>query len=255
MTASIQNQPERYSGAGGLIVRDLTKAFAGRLVLRGVSFAVSPGASIGFLGANGAGKTTLFRILAGFEHSDSGSISLDGRQLRASSPSAICRLGMATTFQRPLQAPGFTVEEIMRLAQSLPNRPVPSRGHNDLLTKLVPRDIWSRSICSLDGAMLRRVDFARALATQPRIVLLDEVFASQDRSGTDQIVDSIAQARRLGVAFLVADHVPEVLTGICCELHVLDEGQLALSGSPAAVVEAAIARRFYFGSSTNLPAS
>jgi branched-chain amino acid transport system ATP-binding protein len=223
-----------------LKVEKLTKRFGGLTAVKNVTFALEPGEITGILGPNGAGKTTLFNLLTGFMATDAGSVEFDGRPLLGLSPYRIVNLGLARTFQlcRPFR--GMTVIENASVGCLAPRvrheGSVQGRAHYVL--DLVGLSAKARmQVDVLPYGDLRRLEIARALATRPKLLLLDEPFAGL---GTNEIEPLSTLIRKLhaeeGVTILIIEHKLREFMQLVRRVIAMDFGEIVAAGTPAEIV-------------------
>ena len=220
-----------------LEVSGLDKHFGGLHAVKSLSFAVGEGEIVGLIGPNGAGKTTVFGVLSGFVRPDAGRVSFRGRSITGLPPHRINALGLARTFQIVRPFPHLTV---------LRNVTVGALGrHAD------PREAARRALAILEEVGLaakrdqpagsltlaerKRLELARALATEPALLLLDEVMAGLNATETERIVDLVGAINRRGVAVLLIEHVMRAVMSLSQRIVVLNYGELIAEGRPEAV--------------------
>ena len=242
-------------GASQLDVRHLRKSYRGRVVVRDVSMHVASGEVIGLLGRNGAGKTTCFYMIAGLVGCDSGEIELDGQSIIRLPIHRRARLGLSYLPQEASVFRKLTVEENvlavleiahLRLGRSLSRDELKDRLEA-LLKELQIDHIRSNPAISLSGGERRRVEIARALATSPRFILLDEPFAGVDPIAVIEIqrIVTLLRNRRIGV--LITDHNVRETLGICDRAYIMNEGVVLASGSPQEIIRDERVRKAYLG--------
>ena len=241
--------------ASRLVASGLQKAYGSRKVVKNVSLTVDEGEVVGLLGPNGAGKTTSFYMLVGLLRSDAGQILLDGRAIEKMPIHQRARLGLgylpqeASIFRKLSVADN--VRAVLELQQDEAGRPLTGAVIEQRLTQLLAdlhvdhlRDSPSPA---LSGGERRRVEIARALATNPRFILLDEPFAGIDPIAVIEIQRIIGFLKSRGIGVLITDHNVRETLGICDRAYIINEGQVLTSGTPAEIVENADVRRVYLG--------
>jgi branched-chain amino acid transport system ATP-binding protein len=222
-----------------LEVANVTKRFRGLTAVDDVSFGLDKGALYAIIGPNGAGKTTLFNLLAGVYAPDSGSIRFDGQAIAGLAPEKICQAGIARTFQIVRPFPGLSVLENAKIGALLRHRdPLDAeQAASETLRRL---DLWDKRrqlAASLTLPDRKRLEMARALATAPKLLLLDEVMAGLRPTETDRIVAILkALAKESGLTVLLIEHVMRAVMALAERILVLHHGAAIAEGEPAAVV-------------------
>ena len=220
-----------------LEVDDVHKRFGGLRAIAGVSFAVEAGQMLGLIGPNGAGKTTIFNMISGIYRTDRGRIRLQDHDITNRRPTEIAQLGVARTFQVPRTFNHMTVEENL-LVPALRARG--SRGGAlarvaDLLREIGLFDRRYRNASELAGAERQLLQFARAIVTDPRLLILDELFAGASAGVVDLMIGMTRSLAARGVACLVISHDIVSLPRLCDEVIVLTEGSILTRGALAEV--------------------
>lgn len=219
-----------------LSAEGIRKSFDGTRVLDGVSFSIAPGEPVGVFGPNGAGKTTLVNILSGLLRPDAGKVSLEGKEITRLSLDARYRLGIARTFQIPHPYPSLLVREAVSVALAANGRGTPeekgagSSADGPVEELLARTGLFNQRFvpCSLlSQGCLHRLEFARALACRPKLLILDEVFSALSAADEE---DLLALLRKTngddGTAFLLVSHNPPLLKSVCQRILVLEEGRI-----------------------------
>ena len=233
-----------------LEVQDVTMRFGGLVAVGGASFSVPKGAIVGLIGPNGAGKTTLFAIIAGFLAPTAGRIRFEGDDITATPTHRRAERGIARTFQIVQPFAGLDVRENIAVGAYL--RHASSREAHERAEAVARRvglgpDL-DKPAASLTVAGRKRLELARALATEPKLLLLDEVLAGLNPSEIRDIVPVIRAIRDDGVTILMIEHVMQAVMNLCEHVHVLAQGKMIAQGNPAqvcadpAVVEAYLGR-------------
>jgi len=221
-----------------LRVERVTKRFRGLVAVDAVSLEVEKGAIFAVIGPNGAGKTTLFNLIAGVYPCDYGAIHFDGARIDGMAPEAVCALGLARTFQIVRPFPGLTVHENVAIGAMLrQGQPQAAfAAAEDVLRKL---DLWDRraqTAASLTLTDRKRLEVARALATRPKLLLLDEVMAGLRPTETDRMVEILRMINREeGVTIVLIEHVMRAVMALAEQVHVLNHGASIAEGSPREV--------------------
>ena len=221
-----------------LRVEHVTKRFRGLVAVDAVSLEVEKGAIFAVIGPNGAGKTTLFNLIAGVYPCDEGAVHFDGARIDGMAPEAVCALGLARTFQIVRPFPGLTVHENVAigalLRQAQPQAAFAAA--EEVLRKL---DLWDRraqTAASLTLPDRKRLEVARALATRPKLLLLDEVMAGLRPTETDRMVEILRMINREeGLTIVLIEHVMRAVMALAEQVHVLNHGASIAEGSPREV--------------------
>jgi branched-chain amino acid transport system ATP-binding protein len=220
-----------------LEVEGIAKRFGGLQALAGVSLGVEPREIVGLIGPNGAGKTTLFHLVSGFLTPDAGTIRLDGESTLGLRPHQVCQRGLARTFQivKPFQA--LSVLENVRvgaLARTRAFGPA-TRKAREILALVGLEAQADRAARGLTLADRKRLELARALATEPRLLLLDEVMAGLTAPETERIIELCRTINARGIAILLIEHVMRAVMALSQRVVVINQGQVIASGPPAAI--------------------
>ena len=220
-----------------LSVTGITKRFGGITANRNVSFQVAPGELIGIIGPNGSGKSTLFEIISGFYHPDEGEVRLDGARLTGLPPDRVCRLGVARTFQKLRPFQGLTVLDNVMVGALTRTKDVRhARAQaRELLVKVGLAEKADAHARTLSTGQRKRLELARALATQPRLLLLDEVTGGVDQRSIPALVDLVRELHAGGLTLLMIEHNMRVVTAVAKRILALHMGELIADGPPEAV--------------------
>ena len=220
-----------------LSIAGVTKRFGGITANRDVSFEVAPGELVGIIGPNGSGKSTLFEIISGFYRPDAGEVRLDGASLTGLSPDRVCRLGVARTFQKLRPFAGLTVvDNVMVGALTRTHDVRHARERARLLLERVGLgDKVLAHARTLSTGQRKRLELARALATEPRVLLLDEVTGGVDQRSIPGLVQLVRDLHRGGLTLLVIEHNMRVITAVAQRIVALYLGEKIADGSPDVV--------------------
>ena len=233
----------------GLSAQALSKSYKKRLVLDGVSMNVAQGEAVALLGANGAGKTTCFYLLAGLLKPDSGEVFLDGRNVTRQSLHRRAAHGLGYLPQEASIFRGLDVERNIRAVLQLHG--LHGVEQNDRLEKLLTdfsiTHIRHTEATALSGGERRRVEIARALAAEPRFILLDEPLAGIDPVAVNEIRSLVAQLKNEGIGVLITDHNVRETLKIVDRAYVLNNGKILHEGTPAEIAGNAAVRKVYLG--------
>ena len=232
-----------------LSIEALNKRYKSRIVVHDVSLTVASGEVIGLLGPNGAGKTTCFYMIVGLVATDGGTIELDGRDLTRMPIHSRARLGLSYLPQEASIFRKLTVAEnvqaILEL-QGIDTDEIANRL-DALLDDLSIAHLRDASAVSLSGGERRRVEIARALATRPRFILLDEPFAGIDPLAVLDIQKIIGFLKERGIGVMITDHNVRETLGICDRAYIINEGRVLASGTPDEIVYNENVRKVYLG--------
>ena len=233
-----------------LVVRDLSKRFGGLRAVQEVSFSVSENETVALIGPNGAGKTTSFNLITGYHRPDEGSVVAFGREIVGLRPHDICAHGLARTFQVARPFGRMTVlDNVMTGAFLRDKNPDIAREKAREAIEFVGLSARERTPArALTTIDQRRLEMARALATQPRLLLLDEVMAGLNPSEIDQAVALVGKLSQRGLTIVIVEHVMRAIMSVARHIVVLDHGQKIAEGSPREVVANEDVIRAYLGS-------
>ncbi len=242
-------KPRLVSSNEGLVVRNIGKRFRKRPVIRDVSLVVKQGEAVGLLGPNGAGKTTCFYIITGLLTADAGSISLDGHNITELPMYRRARLGVGYLPQEASIFRGLSVEQNIRSVLEViePERDRREAMLDDLLAEFSISHLRRTPALALSGGERRRVEIARALASQPHFILLDEPLAGIDPIAVADIRDLVSHLKDRGIGVLITDHNVRETLDIVDRAYILHEGTVLMSGAPSEIVSHADVRRVYLG--------
>jgi branched-chain amino acid transport system ATP-binding protein len=237
---------------GTLEVRGMTMRFGGLVAVSDFSLDVTPGRVTSLIGPNGAGKTTLFNCLTGMLEPTAGTVSLDGRDITGMSTHRRAQLGIARTFQRLEVFAGMTVENNLLVAAEsmLRHRDSDARPH-DIVNRALDitglSDVRRTVAGELSTGTLRLVELARALCTQPKVLLLDEPGSGLDSAESKSLEEILRSLAASGLSVLLVEHDVELVMAVSELIYVVDFGQLIASGSPDEIAESSVVRAAYLG--------
>jgi lipopolysaccharide export system ATP-binding protein len=233
-----------------LTVKNLSKTFKSRMVVKDVTLDLESGEVVGLLGPNGAGKTTSFYMIVGLIKSDHGSIMLDQEEISFLSMDARARKGIGYLPQEASVFRKLTVEDnIMGVLEIRKNLSLEQRSKKlESLLKEFHIDHIRNSVgMSLSGGERRRVEIARALASEPRFILLDEPFAGVDPISVGDIQQIVSHLKNLGIGVLITDHNVQETLKICDRAYIVNEGTIIAEGKPEKILENEVVRQVYLG--------
>lgn len=246
--------PSAPAGAPLLEAQGLTRRFGGLVAVREVDLTLRPGEVLGLIGPNGAGKTTLFNLLSGSLRPDAGSVRLLAREIGGLAPHRVCRFGLARTFQVPRPFLSLSAFESVLVGAQFGrrDRAVPPALRADRCLEVA--GLLSRRaapVHTLNLAERKRLDLARALATRPRVLLVDEVAAGLNPSEVRETVDILRRIHETGIGIVYVEHVMEAVMDLSDRVQVLDQGATIAVGSPSEVTRNPVVIEAYLGRSAN----
>jgi branched-chain amino acid transport system ATP-binding protein len=233
-----------------LTLHNVSKSYGALKVTDGISLSVEPGQTLGILGPNGAGKTTLFNLISGDVRADAGKVEYDGRDLTALPPHQRCRAGIGRSYQVPQPFGHMTVFENLVTAACF------GGGQREREAWVTARDVLEQTglrahankpAGGLTLLNRKRLELARALATRPKLLLLDEIAGGLTEHEATQLVDELKRIKRSGVTMIWIEHVVHALLSIADRLFVINFGQKLAEGEPQAVMNDGEVRRVYMG--------
>jgi len=247
--------PQQAGTRSRLDAQGLAKSYGVRKVVKDVHLGVDSGEVVGLLGPNGAGKTTSFYMIVGLVRADAGEIHIDGREVQHLPIHQRARLGLSYLPQEASIFRKLNVEENIRAVLELQlgpdGRPLGKARINELLENLLHElsieKLRDSPAPALSGGERRRVEIARALATQPRFILLDEPFAGVDPIAVLEIQRIISFLKARGIGVLITDHNVRETLGICDRAYIISEGAVLAEGTPAEIVDNPDVRKVYLG--------
>ena len=214
----------------------VTKKFGGMTAVSKVDFELRKGEILGLIGPNGAGKTTLFNCISAFYKADEGTIIFGGKRINKLSPDRICRLGIGRTFQAAKNFPDMSVRENVRMGALFGKRKV---SYTEALN--ITGDVMSftglekyadMNVPDMPLALQKRLEVARALATKPDVLMIDEVMAGLNPAEVDEAMELVVKIRASGVTVIMIEHVMKAIMAICDRIIVLHHGELIAEGTP-----------------------
>ena len=233
-----------------LRLEGVTKRFGGVTAVDNVSLEIRPGEIAGIIGPNGSGKTTLFATVSGFLKPDAGRIVFDGQSIAGWTPSRVAALGVARTFQivQPFGALSVLDNVIVGALRGGRETLEAARARAAQVVKFLGLEaIASRPAAGLTIAERKRLEVGKALATRPRLLLLDEVMAGLRPTEVDQVIDMVRRVRDQGVTIVLIEHLMRAVLALAETLYVLREGRLLAHGEPGEVVRRPEVVEAYFG--------
>jgi branched-chain amino acid transport system ATP-binding protein len=241
--------------ADALVIKGLSKRFGGLRAVQDVSFSVQENETVALIGPNGAGKTTSFHLITGFHRPDSGSVLAFGKEVAGMKPHDVCALGMVRTFQVAKPFGAMTVLDNVMTGAFLRDRHVAAAREKALeaiefVGLSAKEKTAAKDLTTIDQ---RRLEMARALATQPRILLLDEVMAGLNPAEINQAVDLVRKLSSRGLTIVIVEHVMRAIMAVARHIVVLDHGQKIAEGAPKEIVEDPEVIRAYLGSYVHPP--
>jgi branched-chain amino acid transport system ATP-binding protein len=236
-----------------LIANAVSKSFGGFQALNNLSVQVNDGEIIGLIGPNGAGKTTFFNIISGFLKPDDGTVTFNGQDITGLAPHRICKKGIARTFQsgKPFREANLLQNVLVGAIYGTVSGEVGDPVAQAVATLEIVglRDKKDLLASSLDLAGTKRLEIARALATNPKLLLLDEVMAGLDNSEAESTLNLIRQIRDRNVSVIVVEHIMRLVTSVADRIIVLDHGMRIAEGNPQEVLQKEAVISAYLGQS------
>src|SRR5689334_13177250 len=236
-----------------LVIKGLSKRFGGLRAVQDVSFSVQEGETVALIGPNGAGKTTSFNLITGYYRPDAGSVTAFGRDIVGLPPHDVCAHGLARTFQVARPFGGMTVLANVMTGAFLRNKHIDAARERAreviaFVGLSAKEHSAARDLTTIDQ---RRLEMARALATEPRLLLLDEVMAGLNPAEIDQAVALVHKLSAQGLTIVIVEHLMRAVLAVAKHIVVLDHGQKIAEGAPADVMSNPEVVRAYLGSSKN----
>ncbi len=233
-----------------LEANNLVKRYAGRTVVDGVSFHVEKAEIVGLLGRNGAGKTTSFRITIGMIDADGGRVTFDGRDISNLPMYRRARMGMGYLSQEPSCFTRLTVEEnlLAILEVTRLSRRQQRARCQELLEQFHLTHKAKHQARTCSGGERRKLEIARALVTEPRLILLDEPFSGVDPLAVEDLQHEIRRLEAMGIAVLITDHNVQQTLRVCDRAYIINEGKVLTEGTPRELINNELVKRHYIGS-------
>jgi branched-chain amino acid transport system ATP-binding protein len=237
-----------------LVVDNLGKSFGGLRAVANLSFTVESGSIVGLIGPNGAGKTTVFSLLSGFQKPTTGSVLFEGQRITGLSPDRICYLGLTRTFQIMQSFQKLTTLENVTIGAFVRHpSPAGARRHAlAILEQLGMRERAGELASSLTLADLKKLEIAKALATTPKLLLLDEVVSGLTPTEVEELVGLIRQMRDAGTTIIMIEHVMQAVMALSDSLVVLHHGEMIFRGAPRDAVKDRQVVEAYLGEEVDL---
>jgi lipopolysaccharide export system ATP-binding protein len=244
-----QSIEQPYAADGWLTVHDVKKTYGRRMVVKGVTLALGRGESVGLLGPNGAGKTTVFYMITGLVPADSGRITIDGRDVTKLPMYRRARLGIGYLPQEASIFRGLTVEQnIMAVLELVePNKKLRREQLDSLLEEFRITRLRKSPSLALSGGERRRCEIARALASRPSFMLLDEPFAGIDPIAVGDIQQLVRHLTERGIGVLITDHNVRETLSLSDRAYIFYDGQVLTQGKPQEIIANEDVRRVYLG--------
>ena len=244
-----QEDPHAIGAEGWLTAYDVKKSYRKRMVVKGVSLAVGRGESVGLLGPNGAGKTTVFYMITGLVAADDGRITLDGENVTMLPMYQRARLGVGYLPQEASIFRGLTVEQnIMAVLELIePDRKQRKEQLDSLLEEFSIARLRKSPALALSGGERRRCEIARALASRPSFMLLDEPFAGIDPIAVGDIQQLVRHLTERGIGVLITDHNVRETLSLIDRAYIIYDGQVLTQGKPSEIISNEDVRRVYLG--------
>lgn len=237
-----------------LEVRGVSVSFGGVNALTDVDLTIEPGSVTGLIGPNGAGKTTLFNVVSGLQVPDNGVVFFDDREITGLKPYQRARLGVGRTFQRLEVFGSLTVRDNVRVSAEIlkdwkRDAPDPLTVADEVLERIGLSEVAGMRADELPTGMARLVELGRALAVQPRLLLLDEPSSGLDEHETDELASLLEGLAREGLGVLLVEHDVEFVMRVCKRIHVLDFGRILAVGTAKEIQRSTAVQVAYLGAS------
>lgn len=222
-----------------LEVNGITKRFGGLIAVNDLSLSVDKGQILGLIGPNGAGKTTAFNMVSGFYKPDEGEVFFNGREINGLRPDQVCKLGLTRTFQVVKPFPQLSVRDNVMVGayNRTNNRREARQKAGEIIEFLGMQEMSEMTAGSLSVAHRKRLEVAKALATDPKIILLDEAMAGLRPIETDAMIELVRQISEQGIALLLVEHVMRVIMSLADRIVVIHHGEKIAEGEPRQIVQ------------------
>lgn len=222
-----------------LEAKHITKRFGGLVAVNDLSLSVAKGEILGMIGPNGAGKTTAFNMISGYYEPNEGQVVFDGKDITGMRPHKICKLGLTRTFQVVKPFPQLSVLDnvIVGAYNRTDDKLVARQKSQEILDFLGMSDMSEQLAGSLSVAGRKRLEIAKVLATEPKMILLDEAMAGLRPKETDEIIELVRQISQQGIALLLVEHVMKVIMSLADRIVVIHHGEKIAEGEPQQVVQ------------------
>jgi len=234
-----------------IVGENVVKRFGGMTAVNGVNFELRRGEILGLIGPNGAGKTTLFNCVSGFLTADNGTITLGGKKINKLKPDKICRLGLGRTFQAAKNFPDMSVRENVRVGALFGKKgityPEAERITDETLEFSDLGKYLNMPVPDMPLAIQKRLEVARALATKPSVMMLDEMMAGLNSAEVDEAMALVRKIRESGITVLMIEHVMKAIMSICDRIIVLHHGELIAEGLPDQIAKNPQVIEIYLG--------
>lgn len=229
----------------------VTKWFGGRKAVDNVDFDVEQGEILGLIGPNGAGKTTLFNLISGAIPLDSGVINYEGIKISGLKPFSICHMGLGRTFQTAKNFPDLTVYENVLMGATFGKKRIPEREAEEITRSVLDfvglSDSAGKSMKDITLAFQKRVEVARAMATRPKLLMLDEMMAGLNPTEVGEAMELVSRIRDSGVTIVMIEHVMKAIMSMCDRILVLHHGQKIAEGTPEQIATSPVVIEVYLG--------
>jgi len=234
-----------------IVGEGIVKRFGGMIAVNNVSFELREGEILGLIGPNGAGKTTLFNCVSGFLTAEEGTITLGGVKISGLKPNQICHLGLGRTFQAAKNFPDMSVHENVRMGALFGQPNISYSDAEDLTIEtmaFVGLDKYQgMAVTDMPLALQKRIEVARALATKPKVIMLDELMAGLNPAEVSEAMEVVRKIRDSGVTVLMIEHVMKAIMAICDRIIVMHHGEVIAEGTPEEIANDPQVIEIYLG--------